>query len=163
MPTLEILIGMIASGKSTYALRRAKEGALVISHDALTAMLHAEYRYEQGKRELYRYMENLLARAALQDGHDVVIDRTHLTLESRQRWISFLSGQDWYQIKAIVFPIESPEEHVRRRMASDPRGRPEYEWLQVARHHYAQAMAEPFSTDEGISSVLLVDCKRVPT
>jgi predicted kinase len=86
---IEVLIGMIASGKSTYARKRADEGALIISHDALTEMLHGCYRYEEGLRESYRTMEESIAFASLSAGRDIVIDRTHLTDESRRRWIDF--------------------------------------------------------------------------
>jgi predicted kinase len=89
---LEVLVGMIASGKSTYARRRADEGALVVSHDDLTAMLHARYRYEQGLREPYRRIEESIAWRGLDAGRDVVIDRTHLTRESRERWLKWVRG-----------------------------------------------------------------------
>lgn len=56
LPKIELLIGMIASGKSTYARKRADEGALVVSHDDLTQMLHACYRYEPGLKPAYRAM-----------------------------------------------------------------------------------------------------------
>ncbi len=37
---VELLVGMIASGKSTYARRRAAEGAIIICDDAVKAALH---------------------------------------------------------------------------------------------------------------------------
>lgn len=141
-PKIELLIGMIASGKSTYALRRAREGALVVSHDALTAMLHAEYRYEQGLRSMYRDMEEKLAASAIFHGRDVVVDRTHLTLESRGRWISFGAYYNW-PVVAVEFPIVEANVHAIRRHDSDARGRSFDEWLMVARHHAKQAFAEP--------------------
>src|SRR4051794_6882508 len=88
--TIEVLVGMIGSGKSTYARSRADAGALVICHDDLTEMLHARYRYEQGLQALYRGMEGSLAGAALAAGRDAVIDRTHLTRESRARWVDWI-------------------------------------------------------------------------
>jgi hypothetical protein len=38
---MQILVGPIASGKSTFARKRATEGALIINDDALAAILHA--------------------------------------------------------------------------------------------------------------------------
>jgi dephospho-CoA kinase len=49
MPTIYVLVGMIASGKSTYARGRADGGAIVVSHDAITEGIHARPRYEQEK------------------------------------------------------------------------------------------------------------------
>lgn len=160
--TIYLLVGMIASGKSTYARKRADEGALVVSHDNLTEMLHARYRYEQEKRELYRRMEEALVREALFRRHDVVIDRTHLTRESRERWVDFrrmyLVGYDEecrpeIAIVAVRFPIYPPDVHARRRCEDDPRGRSFEEWLGVAEHHYEQATREPLSEDEGFDRI----------
>jgi predicted kinase len=143
---------MIASGKSTYARRRAKEGALVIAHDDLTAMLHAEYRYEQGLRELYRLAEMQIARYALgegSEGKDVIVDRTHLTRESRQRWVKLVRNWNHWcpeyhtKLVAVTFPIEPAHVHALRRVRSDARGRSAEDWLKVACHHADQATAEP--------------------
>lgn len=164
-PRIELLVGMIASGKSTYARRRADEGALVVCHDDLTAMLHARYRYEPEKRALYRRLEEAIAFEALagarhlDGGCDVVIDRTHLTRESRERWLSFARWPrfaEWAtpEIIAVAFPIEAPEVHARRRFECDGRGRPYEEWLAVARHHAEQAAAEPVSVTEGFHDVI---------
>jgi uncharacterized protein (DUF433 family)/predicted kinase len=155
---IELLVGMIASGKSTYARQRADAGAgaLVICHDDLTEMLHARYRYELGLRDCYRQMEDSLAHHALTWGRDVVIDRTHLTRESRNRWVS-VAGILGVPIVAVVFPIESAAVHASRRFVSDARGRSYSEWLDVARHHSAQAAAEPIDAAEGF-----VEIRRMP-
>ena len=42
---IEVLSGMIASGKTSYARSRADDGALIISHEDLTEMLHGRYVY----------------------------------------------------------------------------------------------------------------------
>src|SRR5437879_4836675 len=108
---IEILVGPIASGKSTYARQRADEGALVVCHDDLTAMLHCTYRYEQELRETYRAMENNLAMRALFSGRDVLIDRTHLTRESRRRWLDFARNHGLEldrpptPVVAVTFPV----------------------------------------------------------
>lgn len=153
---IEVLVGMIGSGKSTFARRRAREGALVISHDWLTEMLHAEYRYEPGLRDCYRQMEDALARWALVWGRDVVVDRTHLTRESRRRWLDLAAilATPAVAVFAVAFPIDEPDVHARRRFESDPRGRSFQIWLDVATHHYAQAVLEPLSPAEGFAAIL---------
>lgn len=142
MLKLEILVGPIASGKSTYARQRADEGALIISHDDLTQMLHARYRYEPELRNCYRAMMIQLACNAIVAERDVVVDRTHLTRESRKVWVEFAHGAMVASL-AVVFPSESPEVHARRRFDSDARGRDYEEWLAVAKHHHDQLMTEP--------------------
>ncbi len=170
MPRIEILIGMIASGKSLYARQRADEGALVISHDSLTNMLHTRYRYEQGLRECYRRMEESLVWAALAAGRHAVVDRTHLTREARKRWIQWVRHYDSLNtfdgrgpttpIIAVAFPIESPEVHARRRFDADARGRSYEEWLRVAQHHAEQARLEPLDPAEGFDEIRTVEAPR---
>jgi predicted kinase len=153
---IEILVGMIGSGKSTYARRRAAQGAIVICHDDLTEAFHREYTYKPELRDFYRSCEELIAVEALEEGLDVIIDRTHLTRESRNRWLVRAALQA-VPITAVLFPIETPEIHALRRFRADPRGRTAEEWLMVARHHAEQAAAEPFNAKkEGFASVFMI-------
>jgi predicted kinase len=164
MPAIELLIGMIGSGKSTYALGRAKEGALIVCRDALTAMLHGEYRYEQGLRECYRQMEEAIVFGALSCvGRDAVIDRTHLTRESRSRWIGW--ARKWgVPIIAITFPIWPAHVHATRRHHHDARGRTYLEWHRVAIHHAAQAAAEPLDWQaEGFDDMRTIEVPPWPS
>lgn len=161
MGTIEVLVGMIASGKTTYARKRAKEGALIVSHDELTEMLHGEYRYEERLRDCYRRMEEDIARRAIEWSRDVIVDRTHLTRESRKRWITFGGWPSFAdlakpQVIAVLFPRLTPEEHALIRFQSDPRGRSHQTWIDVARHHAYQADAEPLSLQEGFARILTV-------
>jgi hypothetical protein len=164
---LEVLVGMVGSAKSQYASKLAKEGALICSHDVLTEMLHCEYRYEQGLRNCYRRMEEALVAEVIRAGRDAVCDRTHLTLESRRRWIDFAhrlrdealidGDREIYRglpVVAVAFPVEAPEVHARRRFEADPRGRTHEEWYMVAQHHFAQHLAEPLSEDEGFDEII---------
>jgi predicted kinase len=157
VPKLYLLIGMIASGKSTYARRRADEGALVISHDDLVQMLHARYRYEPALKPAYRAMMRELAREGIAAGRDVVIDRTHLGRDSRAFWVRS-AGRWATEIVAVVFPVEAPCYHADRRFAHDARGRSYEDWLKAACYHAAQAEAEPLDwRSEGFSACIEVD------
>jgi predicted kinase len=150
---LEVLIGMVGSGKSTYARRRADQGALVISHDDLTRMLHGgRGRYEMLLRQCYRNMIGHIAVESVLAGRDVILDRTHLTRESREYWIDmgrFLG----VEVVAVVFPIYDAETHAQRRYNADPRDRTLAKWCEVARHHAEQAEAEPLGADEGFARI----------
>lgn len=139
---IEILVGMIASGKTTYARRRAKEGAVVISHDDLTEMLHQEYIYHQHLKPFYRDCMLALADAAASRNMDVVIDRTHLTRESRAVWADHAKRRGLRAV-AVVFPAGPAHVHAARRFDSDARGRSYLEWHGVAVHHAEQARSEP--------------------
>lgn len=169
MPKLELLIGMIGSGKSTYARRRAAQGALVVSMDALCHHLHAgnpvgpnACGYEPELRERYRMMEETMAFEVLFAGRDLIIDRTHLTRAARDRWIGFATRTGMFlkqeiPVVAVVFPIEDPEVHALHRFTDDNRGRSYEQWLAVARHHHDQAAKEPLRPEEeGFSAVQFV-------
>jgi hypothetical protein len=181
VPKLEILVGMIGSGKSTYARWRADRGALVVCHDDLAQALHGgRYRYEADLKPLYRGMTYSLASLALARGWDVVIDRTHLTLEARSLWpagkttlgliCSHARSEDILpggepgplELVAVRFPMGPPAEHARRRFESDARGRPYPEWLAAAEHHAAQAAAEPLDwVKEGFDGLELIGAPRL--
>jgi predicted kinase len=159
-PKIELLVGPIASGKSTYARKRAREGALVISHDDLTEMLHGEYRYEQTLKPVYRAMMRDIARQGLVARRDVIVDRTHLTHESRAFWID-LARNEWdVPIVAVAFKNEGPHRHAERRYLTDPRGRDHGEWVKVACHHDDQVVAEPIDIAEGFDSIEYRDGKE---
>jgi hypothetical protein len=162
---LEVLVGMVASGKSTYARQRADQGCLVVCHDSIAPGLHTRYRYEGFLRDYYRGIEEYMAREGLREGCDVLIDRTHLTLESRTRWVRFhtemsrefhrthLVTGEKFPLVAVVFPFEAPEVHAFRRFRTDPRGRSLSEWLHVAHHHAEQWAQEPILDTEGFTEI----------
>ena len=58
---LEVLVGPIASGKSTYCIERAREGAMVINDDAIVNSLHANQydKWNKKLKPLYKAIENL--------------------------------------------------------------------------------------------------------
>lgn len=159
---LEVLCGMIGSGKSAYARKRADEGAIIVSHDDLTAMCHGRYRYEPELRACYRRMQEEIAFCAMRCGRDVVVDRTQLTRESRAWWLAFGRDATKYlgvdlRIVAVAFPVREPWIHAGRRFDADPRGRPYDEWLKVAHHHAEQAAREPLSEDEGFDEIIRME------
>lgn len=164
MPQVYVTVGMIASGKTTFSRKLAESGALVISHDDLTEMLHGSYCYDPALREAYRGMMRDIARHALTAGRSVVIDRTHLTREARAEWVA-LALADWVprltevvMVIAVEFRRAPAAEHARRRFEADPRGRTLGEWERVARHHEAQAVAEPLDPwAEGFDAVIAPD------
>lgn len=157
MLKVELLIGMIGSGKSRYALSRANEGAIIICHDTISASVHGEQRYEQELRDFYRRVQTDMLCEAFIEKRDVVIDRTHLTRESRQWWkewcdyarkMKSFDDIGEFRVAAVTFPIHGPDTHARRRFEADNRGRSYAEWLSVAMHHADQAFAEPLNAVE---------------
>ena len=150
---VELLVGMIASGKSTYAKNRANAGAIIINDDAIVTALHGgDYnKYSKSLKPLYKAVENQILQTAVTMGLDVVVDRPNYSRAMRRRYISIAKSID-AKVSLVVFNKCEPEEHAMRRFASDSRGRPYEEWLEAAMHH--DALYEEPSLDEGVDEII---------
>src|SRR6516165_8425454 len=74
---LVVLVGAPASGKSTWARSNAR-GAVVVGQDELIdAITPGGFDHEY--RPVYTAAEDAIARAALSEGHAVIVDRTNRT------------------------------------------------------------------------------------
>lgn len=155
-PRIEVLVGMIGSGKSTYCKRRAQDGAIIVNDDSIVTMLHGGFYsgYRSDLKPLYKTVENNAVYMAICMGQAVVIDRTNLSIDSRRRWIGLAKCLDTVTV-AVTFPQASPEEHARRRFASDARGYSLEQWVKVANHH-REEYVEP-TVDEGFDFVVPYD------
>jgi predicted kinase len=132
---LEILIGNIASGKSTYCLKRAKEGAVILNDDAIVNGLHCDQYdlYNKKLKPLYKSVENQIVITALALGHDVIVDRgLNLTPKNRRRFIGLGHSMD-SEVVAVVFAFMSPDVHADRRKNHDLRNHTYEYWLEVAK------------------------------
>src|ERR1700678_1664455 len=82
---LVVLVGPPASGKTTWA-RRNGRGAVHVSQDGLIGAITPD-GFDHVYRPIYRAAEDAVARAALQSGHTVIVDRTNRTRAHRERWL----------------------------------------------------------------------------
>lgn len=136
MPQIEILIGCVGAGKSTYAKYRAYQGAIIVNDDALVMAMHAgTYNlYKKGLKPLYKAVENTILQTALIMGKDVIIDRPNYSKQMRSRYISIARSLDC-RVHILVFPEYAPEVHVARRMESNARGMDYDAWMAVFMAH----------------------------
>lgn len=153
---VEVLVGMIASGKSTYAKRRAGEGAIIINDDAIVTMCHGG-RYELYSKEckpIYKGVENSLFALAVLAKKDVVIDRgVNIRAQSRQRFIALAKSFD-LSVDAVVFPKTAAAVHAQRRFDSDNRGLSLEKWRATALAHEREYEAPHL--DEGYRALRIV-------
>jgi len=133
---LELLIGNIASGKSTYCKMRAEEGAIIVNDDSLVNSLHANnYQlYSDALKPLYKSVENSIISTALSMNLSVIIDRPNHTMSMRRRYVGIAKSFD-VPVHAIKFQWEAPFVHAKRRVKSDSRGFDEAYWTSVAQYH----------------------------
>jgi predicted kinase len=153
---VEMLIGMIASSKSTYSRKRAMEGALIVNDDSIVNAIHAGMNtlYQEDLKFLYKYIEDTILSDGVIHSKDVVIDCPNLDKKRRSRYINNIRDLD-VKIVAIVFPMVSPEEHALRRFNSDSRGYDLEYWTKVAREHFKSY--EPVSIDEGFNEIIYLE------
>lgn len=149
-----VLVGTIASGKSTFTRRRAMSGNyLVVNDDAIVQAVHGgDYRlYDKKLKPLYKGVENQIAVTAIGLGYSVVVDRgVNLSIDSRRRWIGLGHSLD-VPVEAVVFPFESAEAHAKRRAEKDGRGHGGAYWFEVARSHIGRY--EPPTLAEGFRAI----------
>ena len=150
---IQVLVGMISSGKTTYSKNLAKSGYLTMNDDGVVNLVHGgQYTlYEKGLKPLYKSIENHIFSLAVILNRNLCIDRgLDISSSSRKRWIDLANSMD-VEIEAVVFKNEGPEIHAQRRFISDARGHPYEYWLKVANKHNS-SFEEP-STSEGFSKI----------
>lgn len=136
---LQLLIGMIASSKSTYCKAAARHCYLIINDDAIVNMLHADQYtfYDKELKPLYKNIENHIIGQAVLAEKNVIIDRgLNISKAARQRYIALARSFD-ITCEAVVFKKEQPEVHAKRRYEHDNRGHDYEYWLKVAERHAA--------------------------
>ena len=119
MPKFTMLIGVPASGKSTWREANAGDAVIISSDDIIDQTAAAQGRtYNEVFKENIKFATQLVeerAKAAFADGKDVVWDQTNLTPKSRKPKLSLVP--EYYEKIAVYFP--TPEEgEWRRRLDS---------------------------------------------
>src|SRR5436309_11165942 len=97
---LVVLVGAPASGKSTWA-RRNGRGAVHVSQDGLIDAISPD-GFEHVYRPIYAAAEDAVARAALMDGHTVIVDRTNRTRSHRERWLRIAREADAPAVAVVM-------------------------------------------------------------
>lgn len=158
---IQVLVGPIASGKSTYAQNAARNGFICVNDDAVVNLIHAnEYTlYDKSLKILYKSVENHVVGTALAMGKRIVADRgLNISFQGRKRWISLANSFD-VPCVAVLFEDEGPEIHAQRRSRSNSRGRTYEQWLEVALHHQKQYQ-EP-TMEEGFVEVHRISYEEI--
>jgi hypothetical protein len=150
---IQVLCGMIASGKSIYCKNAAKQGIICLNDDSIVNMLHGnDYTlYDKSLKILYKSIENHVIGTSLAMNRIVLVDRgLNLSLRGRKRWLALGKSFD-VPVEAIIFKNEGPEIHAKRRTKSDPRGHDFNYWKKVANTHHSE-YTEP-SMMEGFDAI----------
>lgn len=94
--TIVVLVGLPGSGKSTFAAQKHRPGVRVVNRDTIRGDLfgsaYARSSPDPGREFAVTRREVQQVRAALRDGHDVIVDDTNLAPAARRVWESL--GQE---------------------------------------------------------------------
>lgn len=151
---IEVLVGPIASGKSTHSHFRAKDGWVILNDDAIVSMVHGGHYdlYSESWKPLYKSIEDHLLHIAVAMDKNLVVDRgVNNAISSRVRWIALARSLD-VPIRAVQFQVFPPMVHAQRRAESDSRGYDLSYWQHVAEIHAARY--EPPTLAEGFCEII---------
>ena len=126
MPKCTILVGVPASGKSTWFSKNKTASMAPISTDNIIEFMGSlfGFTYDQIFSDSIKLADKIMWKRLewnAERSNDVVIDRTNLTAKSRKKFIDFLKPYG-YEFEAVVFPlpgtVEFSEEEWFRRLDS---------------------------------------------
>ncbi len=150
MPTVHLVHGLPGAGKTTCAIRLAREhGAVRFTHDEWMVALHGKNPAEALFREQARRIWTLIwehAGRVLAVGSDVVIDGGFWTRASRDEARNWARqrGVDC-RVYALACPLEEARQRVLARTAKMPPGALE---ISSSTFDYLVAQLEPLGADE---------------
>jgi predicted kinase len=143
-PCLIVLVGPPGSGKTTWA-KNNQVGAVHVSQDDLIDAI-TPAGFDPIYRPVYQAAEDAVARAALQQGHTVIVDRTNRTRAHRRRWLEIANQE---RCPAIAVMMSTSEKLCRERNAKRDGARR----LSEERMDRMLAALEPVESGEGFAAV----------
>jgi predicted kinase len=110
---IEVLVGIPASGKSTYAIEKVKENSeyIRINRDSIRMMFKGSYLTDYIVENIITKIEYEMIESILKEGKSVIVDNTHLRLKYIRPYFEKFS--DCADIKITVFDI-SVEDAIER-------------------------------------------------
>lgn len=128
---LYLTIGLIGSGKSTWAKNKAEaeKRTIIINRDSFREMIKAKYVYDVELEGLVKSMARGALEKALINEFDIIIDETNITTKKRMEWINaakFLKPNN-VELNIIYVWCTETERNVELRM-NDSRGMTREQW-----------------------------------
>ena len=140
MLKLYIPIGILGSGKSTWAKKMAIENpnVKIVCPDAIRTMLNGGYKYIRELDEVidvicYNILFDLLLRK-----FDVIVDCCNLTQGRRKYWLQIVTKYANVEKIAVIFPNKDENWHVDNSMKSSKNIESKEYWESIYDLHIGQ-------------------------
>ena len=128
---LIILIGNIGAGKTTICEDYFEKGYLIVSKDDIRYSLGAgNYLFDEKAEVAIELGTNTLFETLCLLGFNIVIDETNMSKKDREHYIEVGQAHK-YNITAMILPILSKKESVRRRLQANHGNTPKSVWEEV--------------------------------
>lgn len=88
-PVLTIMCGIPRNGKSTW-IKSNKENAVIVSPDEIRKEIFGHQFYAPANKFVFSIAEAMVS-LLLKQGIDVIVDATHLTVQSRLAWLPIVT------------------------------------------------------------------------
>ena len=151
-PFVIILVGPPLSGKTTW-IRNNFPTTEVISRDEIVMEVYGSKNYTDAfnnvnQKEVDRVLDSRL-KEANKSKKNVIVDMTHMTSKRRKQNLDYFSD-DYYKL-AVIFPILSDEEYVKRN-----KKRIEEENKDLPMHIVKRMISsyQPIRSDEGFNKII---------
>lgn len=156
MKTVTVLVGNIASGKSSYLEDNADSA--IISRDCIRKQfantIDEDYIYDEYlERIIHSMIEELMHGLCYIGTVDIIIDETNMTKEGRRMFIEIAKSYR-YKTKAIVFPDLGEDIHIKRRLKDNHGDISEETWREVYREK-KERYEVPY-LEEGFDDIIFI-------
>jgi predicted kinase len=145
-----LTVGNIGTGKSHFAKKAAKEGAIRICLDDFCESIHGDYVYSSNLVYIYHSTIETLLRKSLEMLKDVVVDQTLMTREKRSKYINIIKEYPGVKIVCADFGNDPAGVGLKLRL-KEPRGISKEQWTQV--HENFKDKYEKPELTEGIDEI----------
>lgn len=121
-----LLMGLIGSGKSTWAQKHVSQNprVLIVNRDSIRSMLFGKYKYELEVEVAVREAAMLICRQIFRLSYHVLIDETNLRFDRRRMWAGLAEE---FGAKIHLVHLTESRRNLENRM-KDPRGLDKITW-----------------------------------
>ena len=128
-----ILCGIVGSGKSTWARKKAEEtGAFIINRDSLRTMFNGSYKFDKEQEDLIMDCTRAITYELVDYGKDIIIDECNLTVLRRALWIDLISANSLSEkLNFVIVWFTETEKNAELREKDSLRGYTKEYWEDV--------------------------------